>query len=386
MSAEEFLDDSADKNGEGGDAEAHVELTPEQKAARRRTMESVWRSLASKIQPPEHAPPESTLTNIAAVSGITEEQQAMMTRATTPFPDAQPVWLKQITVFNSDIFQSYALTQSNLNPIVSQLARNIDFGIAAPAARTAAMFVQRQEAWLNNIAPAIAAMRVASYPPNLRSIEGLQFEEIEQVVMVDGIPLYGLPRTAAAGALIRAGGASKRREVLGRRWRTISADCRTIVQGCTSGAVAPYVPFAVAALDALDAGHTQAAQALAGSLVDAILNSYFGNDRYRYTPDRKGKRTKDGYDEFSVRQFFAFAPMWQAYQQFFAPDGDKVPTIFSRHATAHTVSPRQFNRRNATQALMIVCSLLYRLDEEAATLEAAEDVNASPSRRGSGSN
>jgi negative regulator of replication initiation len=29
------------------------------------------------------------------------------------------------------------------------------------------------------------------------------------------------------------------------------------------------------------------------------------------------------------------------------------------------VSPRQFNRRNAVQGLMLACSLLYRLDEEA---------------------
>jgi hypothetical protein len=64
--------------------------------------------------------------------------------------------------------------------------------------------------------------------------------------------------------------------------------------------------------------HTEAAQALAGSLVDTILSSYFGKDRYKYTPDRKGNRTKDAYDEFSVRQFIAFAPMWQAYQQFYA--------------------------------------------------------------------
>lgn len=146
MSDEEFLDDSADENGEGGDAEPHVELTPEQAAARRRTMESVRRSLASKIQPPKFALPESTLANIAAVSGIAEAQQDMVTRAIKPFLDAQPVWLTQITTFNSDIFQSHALSQFNLNPVISQLTRNIDFGIAAQAARTATMFVERQEA------------------------------------------------------------------------------------------------------------------------------------------------------------------------------------------------------------------------------------------------
>ncbi|WP_194520847.1 hypothetical protein [Cellulosimicrobium sp. JZ28] len=126
-------------------------------------------------------------------------------------------------------------------------------------------------------------------------------------------------------------------------------------------------PFA---LDALDAGHTAAAQALSGSLVDSILTDYFGDDRYKYTPN-KGTRTKDAYDEFTFRQFVAFAPMWQAYQQFYVTEGDKVPSTFSRNATAHTVSPRQFNRRNAVQGLMFVCSLHYRLDEEAAALNPA---------------
>jgi hypothetical protein len=66
--------------------------------------------------------------------------------------------------------------------------------------------------------------------------------------------------------------------------------------------------------------------------------------------------------------------MWQTYQQFFVADGDKVPMTFSRNATAHTVSPRQFNRRNAVQGIMVACSLLYRLDEEARALEVATGV------------
>ena len=63
--------------------------------------------------------------------------------------------------------------------------------------------------------------------------------------------------------------------------------------------------------------------------------------------------------------------MWQTYQKFFVTDGDKVPMTFSRNATAHTVHPRQFNRRNAVLGLMVACSLLCRLDEEARVLSPA---------------
>lgn len=354
---------------EGGEVEDGVELTPEQEEALRETMEGIRSSLTSKVQLPKFTLPESTLKNIAAISQIAEAQQARVASAIKPYLDAQSALQKQFSSISSDIFKSYDLAQSNLNLVATQLTKNIDFGIVESVASAAAKFATQQTTWLKDVTPAIAAMHAAFYPPNLRSVANLKFEEVEQVVMVDGIPLYGLPRTSIAEALLRADGAGGRREILGRRWKSISADCRTAVEGCTSEAVADYVPFAEAALNALDAGHTEAAQALAGSLVDAILSSYFGKDRTKYTPDRNGKRTKDAYDEFSVRQFIAFAPMWQTYQQFFVTDGDKVPTTFSRNATAHTVSRRQFNRRNAVQGLMVACSLLYRLDQEALAVE-----------------
>jgi hypothetical protein len=362
----------AGNNGEEGDDEERIELTPEQEQALRITMASIKHSLTPKIKLPTYALSKSALKNIAAISRIAQTQQALVANALKPILDAQSVLKKQFDGISSDIFERVALDQSNLNLIASKLTTNIDFSAIAAASRIAGEFAARQSTWLEHLGPAIAAMRASFYPPNLRAIEGIEFEEVEKVIMVDGIPLYGVPRTVTAEALVRADGASKRRDILGRRWKSISADCRTAIERCSSEAVAPYSPVAVAALDALDAGHTAAAQALAGSLVDAILSSYFGKDRYKYTPSKNGTRTKDAYDEFGVRRFIAFAPMWQAYQKFFVEDGDNVPTTFSRNATAHTVSPRQFNRRNAVQGLMFVCSLLCRLDEEARALEEAE--------------
>jgi hypothetical protein len=374
VSEDEDLESPTDESGENNDdPEERIELTPEQKAALSRTLEGIQQTLARNIEFPKFLLPDSTLRNIFAVSRIAESQQAMVASVIKPLADMQQSWQKQFASVSSDIFKSYSLVQPTLNLVASQLTKNIDFSAFAGATRVAEQFASQQATWLKNIAPALASMHAAFYPPNLRSIEGLEFEEVEKVVMADGIPLYGLPRTSIAEALIQADGARGRREILGRRWKPISADCRAAIGTCGSDAVAAYVPFAVAALDALDAGHTEAAQTLAGTLIDAILTSYFGKDRYKYTPDRNGKRTKDAYEEFNVRQFIAFAPMWQTYQQFFIADGDKVPMTFSRNATAHTVSPRQFNRRNAVQGIMVACSLLYRLNEEARALEVAKD-------------
>jgi hypothetical protein len=110
---------------------------------------------------------------------------------------------------------------------------------------------------------------------------------------------------------------------------------------------------------------------LFGSLIDSLLTAYFGKDRKNYTPDKRGKRTTKAYEAFTIRQFLAFAPMWQVYQQFWAEDGDRIPATFSRNATAHSVSPRQFNQRNAIQAALFATSLVYFLDEQASRRKAA---------------
>jgi len=347
------------------DASTGKRIEPSEVDDLRRRTATFQQVLAAQFKPLASQALIHTLT----ASRIAESQQALVARALRPVVDSQSAWHSQFAsalkpVVSSDLFKSAALIQSNLNLVASRLTQNIDFGITESFAKLAANFAEQQSIWLRSIGPAITAMRASFYPPNLRAIESLKLEEVEQVVMVDGIPLYGLPRASIAEALIRADGMGKRRDILGRRWKAISGDCRAAIEGCNSTAVSSFRRFALAALDALDEGHHAAGQALAGSLVDAILTSYFGKDRSKYTPDRTGKRTKDAYDEFSVRQFIAFAPIWQAYQQFHIADGDLVPMTFSRHASAHTVSSRQFSRRNSVQGIMLACSLICRLDEE----------------------
>lgn len=277
----------------------------------------------------------------------------------------QSQWNKRFDFVNSDFFKTHVATQAQFAKLGSNLTKTIDFGITDSIASVGQQFAAQQSTWLKTLAPTLLRLRESFYPPNRRAIEDLDFEDVEKVVMADGIGLYAVPRTAIAEVLIRADSAAERREIMGRRWKAISVDCRDAVDGFESKAVTRYVPFALAALDALDGGHTAAAQALAGSLIDSLLTAYFGVDRYQYTPDKKGKRTTAAYEEFTIRQFVAFAPMWQIYQQFRLSDGDTVPTTFSRNATAHTVSPRQFNRRNTVQALLFATSVLCFLDERA---------------------
>lgn len=356
-------DNPDDEQGDSGGDLDGMELTPEQLENMRRALARLEQTVISKINLPKFTMPESLIKSLANAAGLMDVQRDRLPAMIQPLIEANKRIHEQMaSIVSTEALRNIAAAQANFAAYAEQLTRNIDFaGIAAKIAET---FAQQQSALFENLGPAMEAMRANFYPPNLREIAGLKIEAVNEVVMTDGIPLYGLPRASVAEALIRATDARERRDILGRKWKTISADCREAVTGCVSDAVSQYAPVALAALDALDAGHAAPAQALAGSLIDAIVTDYFGSDRYKYTPNKKNPTTA-AYDEFTIREFIAFAPMWQAYQQFFASNGDKVPATFSRNATAHTVSRRQFSRRNAVQGLMLVCSLLYRIEEEA---------------------
>lgn len=345
-----------------------VELTPEQRERLEETVDRLRKSLAPKIN--------FNFPQIEGLSKIVADAQRFSSIAAgvmTPNLAAQeaikPLLASpQFKIIDSDWFQTHPASQAQFAKLSSQLTKNIDFGFNDTIAKVTQQWATQQASWLKTIGPSLERLKFSFYPPNLQAIDGLEFEDVEKVVMADGIALYGVPRTSTADAFIRAESAAKRRVILGRRWKTISADCRTAVEACEAEEVARYVPFAVAALNALDNEHTEAAQALAGSLIDSLLTSYFGKERYPYTPDKKGKRSTAAFEEFTVREFIAFAPMWHAYQQFWVAEGDSVPQTFNRNATAHAVSTRQFSRRNAVQGLMFACSLIYFFNRESLRL------------------
>lgn len=351
-----------------------IELTHEQREALRKSMDKFSRVVMPKIDVPKFVLPdatfknfmlpESTMKNIAALVDMSAVHSKLLD-SFKPMFAAQEAWAKQFAVLNSDALKISGLGQSNINLLAGSLAKNFDFGISDSMAKLAQQFAAQQTSWMKSLGPLLASASWTFYPPNLDEIEGLKIEQVEAVALADGIPLYGVPRTSIAEALINAESTAKRREILGRRSKAITEDCRTALETCDHAAVSRHVPFAVAAVAALEAGHAEAAQALTGTLVDSLITAYLGKEKTQYRPDKKGKRTSDELKKFTVREFLAFAPMWQAYQQFWVDEGDTVPTTYSRNATAHTVSRRQFTKRNAVQGVMFACSLIYFLDGEA---------------------
>jgi hypothetical protein len=306
---------------------------------------------------------ESMLRNMAGVSIFAEWHSEMLSQI-KPVLNVQSALQRMLPVVNSDIFKLTGLNQGYFNTIASQLGKSADFGWTGELARFTKLYADQQAQWLKAITPALPTLRVAAFfPSNLQDVEGLGLQSVEQVVMLDGIALYAVPRAEIAEKLLCAESSSARRVILGRKWKEIAADCRAALESCQSSELAPVVRFALDAVDALERGNATSRQALSGSLTDTILRKYLSKTRPLIVPSKKTKNT-DAYLKFSVRKYLALGPIWQAYQSYYPEKGDYVPRTFNRHATAHTVGSRQYSRRNAVQGLMLVCGLLKFLDEQ----------------------
>ncbi|PZP26280.1 MAG: hypothetical protein DI613_15700 [Kocuria rhizophila] len=345
------------------------ELTPEEQEELRRSAEKIRSSIVNPLanyKVPKFALPQMPQIGISSevINRFmgTHGAYDQIAKAVFPAIHMQDAWTNNLGVINSDIIKRFGAPQLQAQSIIDQLAKNFDLGAINQYTKLAEQFRVQQTSWFKDTIPNLDKLQTAFWPPNLRDIEDLGLDDVEAVVMLDGIGLYNVPRQSIAAALLRANSVQARRDILGRRWKAISSDCRKAIETCKSEALDTYVATAIAALDALDAAHTQAAQALVGSLTDALLIDYLGDKRYLYTPNKKTKNS-DAYKEFGIRKFIALAPMWQAYQQFWARNGDVVPSTFNRNATAHTVNGRQFNRRNAAQGLLFVCGLITFLEE-----------------------
>jgi hypothetical protein len=126
-----------------------IELTPAQREALQKSMDSLRKLVLPKIDLPKFVLPESTFKNLGANSGIAQRQQEILRNAMKPLLDAQALWQKQIaTSINSDIFKSAALAQSNLNKISGQLYKNVDFGLSDSFAKLAQQVAAQQSAWI----------------------------------------------------------------------------------------------------------------------------------------------------------------------------------------------------------------------------------------------
>lgn len=205
----------------------------------------------------------------------------------------------------------------------------------------------------------------ALLPPNLKDhADEIRASQVHEFVEQEGIPLYLVPHGRTALRLLRAKNRAGRRRVLGDCYESLVEDCAAVLVQADHEVVSDELGFALDGLGAMRAGHVRSAQAMFTVTLDTLI--------YRFYPDRKargvitnrkrGADVPDEIDEMGVRKLFVWLPIWNAHEEFWKHKGDKVPHYYSRHASVHGVSSRQFSKRNCIQVLMLVTSLIGYAD------------------------
>ncbi|AEI09869.1 hypothetical protein CRES_1516 [Corynebacterium resistens DSM 45100] len=208
----------------------------------------------------------------------------------------------------------------------------------------------------------------ALLPPNLRShADEIKAYQVHEFLEQEGIPLYRVPRGRTALRLLRAQDRSGRRRVLGDCYESITDDCATVLEQANRDVVGDELKFVLDGLGAMRSGHFRSAQAMFTVTLDTLIYRFYPDQAARrlITNRKKGADVPAAIDEMGVHEAMVWLPIWNAHEQFWKHKGDKVPNYYSRHASVHGVSSRQFSKRNCIQVLMLVTSLIGYADQEA---------------------
>ena len=212
---------------------------------------------------------------------------------------------------------------------------------------------------------------------------GLTPDDILPVAVDCGIPVVWVPPTEVL-IEVTAAHPSDRIGVLVSRQDEVLAHCEALLTQCCDPQLQESRALAERAMEALRAGHHEAAMALAVVVaenlafwVSKICTGLFdsrnerdmhdaqlgnrGNRRNRY---RLAKELLDQMDSdereyrFDVMRRALLAPIPSFFTKFHPDDGDPVPETVSRHATVHRPTVEHLSPANALLSVMLCTSYL----------------------------
>jgi hypothetical protein len=207
----------------------------------------------------------------------------------------------------------------------------------------------------------LAKLAESIWPPNWRGIGVPAEETLDDMLLDEGLCLAWVPPAAILGHLFTAGTPQQRRRIIGASWKRIALAAEDELEQVTAPGLRHHVSFAHRAVDAVLSGNHQAGQALSANLLDTILRKEFT------TGDRKSiTNQKDRFDieEYPPRVALVLGGIWGAHGQYWPERGEQIPLRFSRHASAHGVSKRQYSRINAIISIMHVTALLRVIQQD----------------------
>ena len=243
---------------------------------------------------------------------------------------------------------------NSLTPSILQIQQNVAIQ-AAQIANSIFDFTNWWSTSLDVLAHGVGDLLTSYYPPNWHGIDRPTRDDLDSLVLIEGIPLCWVPPGEVVEKLLAAPTSQARRDIIGRTSARILEACEESLDHVTSRVGLRYVRFARASLTAVRDGYREAGQSLAVNTLDTLVS------RYGLRPP--GENAKPDIGSMDIKTALVLGGLWSTY---FSYRGDSptavAPTPLRRHATAHAVSPQQYNLRNATLAVMHLISLLRWLE------------------------
>ena len=295
-----------------------------------------------RIPMPRFAPPIDFSGIVQAAARASTVSQARLV------PDMSSAWIEPL--------RQYARISNNL---ATQI------GAAIPASTLAAItrsLKRSAELYRENL-------RLTALPSNLHAIEGLTSDTVLDFTLEHGISLYLVAPARVAQSLLRTGDRRAARRILGDQREAILSQCGTTLALCdaqeTTG-VRRALEQSIAAM-----GHDlyYPAQATAAAVLDRLVSQIAGTPSTSSLGTAAKRRPGESAEDFRARlrelnqwEGYIAAALWTAFAHYFRSKGDRVPSSFSRHATAHALGGRQYNRRSAVQGIMAATSAVAYLN------------------------
>lgn len=209
-----------------------------------------------------------------------------------------------------------------------------------------------------DVEPLLRSLKLQRVPSNWVDIDLDPDDAKESIraVLADGIPLGWVPSERVVQLLLHAPDARARRRIITNNRRGILNDCDEVLGALPAPRAMRYADKLRRATAALRDGHTDAAQALATNILDTLVGHFIapalGVPRSTLVnPTWNHKLLADGW-----RLALSLLPLETVMRGQF--DVDHTGTGFRRNATVHAVTERQYNRINATIAIMLATSVL----------------------------
>lgn len=214
--------------------------------------------------------------------------------------------------------------------------------------------------------PGVQELNKNLLPPNLRErSDEIDFGDVLEFLQEEAIPLYLVPRAQTALRLLRAADRPARRQILNDCFDSLIDDCEAVLEQVDHPDVETEVEFTLDGVVALRGGHTRAAQAFFTLIFDTLISRFFPDQNVRkdFTNHKANAAVPERLTAMGLRDVSVWLPVWNAHGEFRPNKGVPVPWQFSRHATVHKVSRKQYSRRNTVQSLMLVTSLIGHADQ-----------------------